>query len=441
MTFLCQPFSLHIQAQATDALTQAILERLNDEVSKLYVQASQQSNADGGEGGVGPNLGQDGSAAEGMMMSASGLLGSGGASTVHMPKGPTPADLWRAAHEVPQQPKERVMLTDEAWQDLVNRLNESSKKKEVFLLKAQRKQLADQLAGLTFTPAISQRSRVIAEKNENLQDRVAALMRKKKAKIERIRNEKLQKEQEDAPFRPNLNKPRTQADGAVRRVGHLMQYEIDRRLRAEQRRMIIEEKESQELTFKPVINANSGRIVARLQEEKAMEAALSSSGGNAFPPSPAIASMLPAPPTSTRIKKKELVDALAEYHKKVETRPGNSFLPGHEEETFRPVINQRSKLLHRPGVDDVDVYTRLYAASNSANGSSKAGGSSPARGSRTTFTLDSAPIGKSGGGGGGDVDGEEGDAEIGPGHPKYFSAVPYDSSKMQFIVKKVTSFN
>jgi hypothetical protein len=407
---------------------------LNDEVSKLYVQASQQSNTEEGDGGVGPNMEQEGGNGEGMM-SASGLLGSG-ASTVQMPKGPTPADLWRAAHEVPQQPKERVMLTDEAWQDLVNRLNESSKKKEVFLLKAQRKQLADQLAGLTFTPAISQRSRVIAEKNENLQDRVAALMRKKKAKIERIRNEKLQKEQEDAPFRPNLNKPRTQADGAVRRVGHLMQYEIDRRLRAEQRRMIIEEKESQELTFKPVINANSGRIVARLQEEKAMEAALSSSGGHAFPPSPAIASMLPAPPTSTRIKKKELVDALAEYHKKVETRPGNSFLPGHEEETFRPVINQRSKLLHRPGVDDVDVYTRLYAASNSATGASK--GASPARGSRSTFTLEAAPIGKSGGV---DSEAEEPDSEIGPGHPKYFSAVPYESSKMQFILKKVTSFN
>jgi len=89
---------------------------------------------------------------------------------------------------VPAKSKEKVVLSDEAWQDLVSRLNESSKKKEVFLLKAQRKQLAEQLAGLTFTPAISQRSRELAARNDSLPVRVAALMRKKKAKIERIRN-------------------------------------------------------------------------------------------------------------------------------------------------------------------------------------------------------------------------------------------------------------
>ena len=188
---------------ATDALTQAILDRLNDEVARLYGEAAGEAAAaegenggvgtgiggHGGEGGSGDGYGGDeGYGDDGGASASASASRRGGLGTTQMPKGPTPADLWRAAHEVPRQPKEKVVLSDEAWRDLVGRLNDSSKKKETFLLKAQHKQLADQLAGLTFTPAISQRSRELAARNDSLPVRVAALMRKKKAKIESIRN-------------------------------------------------------------------------------------------------------------------------------------------------------------------------------------------------------------------------------------------------------------
>jgi hypothetical protein len=78
-----------------------------------------------------------------------------------MHKGPTPADLWRATHEVPRAPKEKTVRSDEAWRDLVGRLNESSKKRETVLLKAQHKQLADQLAA-TQVVAVSAHPGVIA---------------------------------------------------------------------------------------------------------------------------------------------------------------------------------------------------------------------------------------------------------------------------------------
>jgi len=234
------------------------------------------------------------------------------------------------------------------------------------------------------------------------------------------------KEQEDAPFRPNLNKPRTHADTAVRKVGHLMQYEIDRRLRAEQRRMIVEEAESRELTFKPIINSNSNRIVARLQEEAEAKEALKASGA-AFPPSPAAAALPPAP-TSTRVQKKALVEHLA-------TGVGNSFLPGHEQETFQPTINPRSRALHRPGVDDVDVYTRLYAQGAGAASAGSTAGSPLRGGARAAVAAEAAAAAK----GSGDSDagglGLGGD-DVGPTHPQHFTTVAYDRS-MEFILRRV----
>lgn len=311
-------------------------------------------------------------------------------------------------------------MTQDAWEDLVSRLNESSKKKELHLLKAQHKQLADQLAGLTFTPHISEKSRELASLNKALPERVAALMRKKKTKLDKIRNEKVQKEMEEATFKPNLNKTKAPVDGMVRKIGHLMQYEIDRRLRAEQRKALIQEVEDRELTFQPHINKNSERIVSRLQQE-----AVAKTNGEA-PMSPA---------TTARSKKTALLNTLAGG------KPlGRSYLPGHEQETFHPTINPRSRTLNRPGVDDKDVYTRLYGIG------ARPGSSKSPRSKDGSSVVDGGDDGVDAGSssfvaGSGSVAGMyTGDGDIGHRHPEYFNTVAYDSSrdaKHDFILRRL----
>jgi hypothetical protein len=317
-------------------------------------------------------------------------------------------------------------MTQDSWEELVSRLNASGKKKEVSLLQAQHRQLKDQLAGLTFTPHINGKSRELAELNKALPERVSALMRKKKAKLDRIRNEKAERELAGATFKPNLNKPKTPVDGIVRRVGHLMQYEIDRRVRAEQRRALIQELEDRELRFQPKINKNSARIVNRLKAEA--DSLNASSATEAGAAAAAAAGGLGSPVTASKSAKKALVETLAQG------RPlGRSFLPGHEQETFQPTINERSRTLHRPGVDDIDVFTRLYVHGAGSTGAAPGAGGSVADGAG-----EDDDGGVATGGGYGGLDG----ADVGPTHPRHFNTIAYDSSsaaKHDFILRRLLS--
>jgi hypothetical protein len=301
-------------------------------------------------------------------------------------------------------------MTQAAWNDLVARLSDSGKQKEAHLLQAQHKQLKDQLEGLTFTPQISEKSRELAGKYPALSERVAALMRKKKAKLDRIRNEKAEKELAEATFRPNINKPKTPVDGTVRKLGHLMQYEIHRRMRAEQRRAIQLDIEDRELKFQPTINKNSARIVARLKAEADAEAV-----------------GLASPSTTARVHKKNLIETLAGQ------KPlGRSYLPGHEQETFHPTINPRSRALHRPGIDDLDVYTRLYEQG--------AGSKSPRSGSASVDGSAEEPVrGGQGSSVVGAGAGPAGDPEA-PGGARFFNAIAYDAAgKHDFILRRLLS--
>lgn len=91
---------------ANDENTRAILERLNDEVARLYEE----------EGGAEAEEAEDAAHAHAeQSMAASSAHGatrrSSSASamrgpTVQLPKGPTPYELWRAAHEVDRSTRE-----------------------------------------------------------------------------------------------------------------------------------------------------------------------------------------------------------------------------------------------------------------------------------------------------------------------------------------------
>ena len=126
-------------------------------------------------------------------------------------------------------PPQRTLLTSREWDGLVDRLNASSRTKQVALMQAQSKRIADELAGFSFRPAISEKSRELAAANKSLPERVAALMRKKKARLDAIRHEKAQAELAQATFKPRINdyKPSRAAASAMaaqRKISHLLQF-------------------------------------------------------------------------------------------------------------------------------------------------------------------------------------------------------------------------
>lgn len=246
---------------ASDDSTRAILENLNKQVAMMYGgEEGEEDEEDDGqdqdqdgeeddeeyddeedgeedeEGDYDDEDGEDGddqSQHNGLNTSkgssgAGDELGARG-SKVAMPKGPRPYDLWKAAHEVDRPSKEKLVLSGREWETLVSRLNDSSKKKELNLRKAQHKQIADELSGLTFTPHISERSRELASQNKSLPDRVEFFMRKRRNKLDQIRQEKERKEMEQCSHRPDLSKSKKPSvaiskDKLMRSIGHLAKY-------------------------------------------------------------------------------------------------------------------------------------------------------------------------------------------------------------------------
>jgi len=286
---------------------------------------------------------------------------------------PLPVDLWRAAHESSEAPREERKLTTGEWEDLVDRLNESSKAKQAYLLQAQHRQIADELSGLTFTPHITKRSRELAAHNKALPERMAALLRRKKAKIDKVKHERARAELSEATFQPKLNTQKKHS--SRRRVGHLMKYEIERRIRQTQRKQILQEVEDRELTFSPQINPNSMRIVQRVTKErisKAEEARqLLAKGDEAAAAEAAAASL--GKTTARAIQREQAAVAastLAQVERQVKRGKlrriplgpvGLTMLPGHEEERFHPKVNERSRQVAvRNAQYGRNVYDRLY---------------------------------------------------------------------------------
>jgi hypothetical protein len=260
--------------------------------------------------------------------------------------------------------------------------------------------------------------------------------------------------------------------------------EMDKRLRASQRRQLVQEMESRDLTFNPAINKNSIRIVERLNRERqaqlAMSAHLNASSDGATSPGAGGEPIVPS--SRVAAAKKALTAALAAGlslptaaqvtglpvpDPKLLRSLGRSYLPGHEEETFHPKINARSAALAaavmsssgasgvppgspgaglkeiNPAFTDQNVYNRLYLAvtqarSTKVKGKGERGGSKSPKGGKT------APLmGGSGSSAGADDDESsqqqqarkdsngypiDDQGEPLAGHPQYFNVIPFVSS-------------
>ncbi len=317
----------------------------------------------------------------------------------------------------------------------MSRLQESQKKQQQQLLARQAERQAEETAH-SFKPQISERSRQLSAKNKSLPERVEALLLKKKKRLDDIKQEREQKELEEATFRPAVNRERPATaggalggeDGGRRAVGHLMQYEIDRRIRAEQRKLLIAEVEGRDLTFSPALNKNSIRIVERLKEA-AMRAGgaegvggAGGGGGATFraphaAPTPLVHSAPEHPDAAEAEKRRREAKEANEEYRRLAAR-----LPGHEQETFRPHIDERSKALagraiaRQFGAEDVDVTARLAVRTKGRGVSGASGVASP----RERLVAS--------GGAGRDAPAENA--------PNFFNSVPFDpSGKHDFVLR------
>ena len=231
-----------------------------------------------------------------------------------LPHYPTPWELWKKAHESTERPRDPPVLSETEWEKLVERLNDSSKTRQISLMRKQHKHIATELAGLNFKPRINPLSRDMAAENLRLYegDRLKHVVKSKAEKIAKARHQ-LQKEEIDkCTFQPNLTK---KAQRKQRDVEDLMLYGEIKKQRLHQRRQYIQDLQDRELTFKPHVNRKSEKLVAKMAREGRLR------------------------PTGGR-----------------RGYTGTNEDPGHGEDTFAPKINKRSKSVQLNG----QVYERLY---------------------------------------------------------------------------------
>ena len=234
--------------------------------------------------------------------------------TTHLPHYPTPYELWKKAHEREEYEYTAPVLSEKKWDELVERLNDSAKEKQLALMRKQHQYIAEQLAGLNFSPHINRLSREMASENLKIydKDRLDHVMKSKREKVEKARHQLAQEEIADCTFKPDLtNKAKKQS----RTVEDLMDYGNVKRLRMRQRRQFMQDLEDREHTFQPQVNQNSMRMVSKMQKQ-----------GRLLP-----------------------VGGKRGYK-------GTAQDPGHSEDTFSPKINKRSKAIQLKG----NVYDRLY---------------------------------------------------------------------------------
>ena len=101
---------------ANDETTRAILERLNEEVARLYEEEAADGGVDGSQAEVrtdgGYNEGapgeEGGESTRSLEHGVTRRSSSGAARVLQLPKGPTPYELWKAAHEVDRRAKDEV---------------------------------------------------------------------------------------------------------------------------------------------------------------------------------------------------------------------------------------------------------------------------------------------------------------------------------------------
>ena len=335
-------------------------------------------------------------------------------------------------------------MTRTDFDGVVARLNKAAERQQAVLLEKQRQREVEELSGLSFRPTISEHSKSIVRRRQDLgaplRDRVEELMRLQKAKRDKTKADLERDELKELTFKPRLNPDRRGGGGGEggaggagaaagegadtrRTTGHLMQYDIDRRIRAEQRKMLISEMESRDLTFSPAINRNSLRIVERMKAQLA-EAGEGGGGGGGGAGGGSSSGGAGAGSSSSGAG----ASAGAMPH---------DYMPGHEEEKFRPRILQRSATLAQARIESeggLSVVERLYkvpagAGAGGAGGGGSGSGSSSSSAAPLHARQSAAPLNPS-------------DVPVAlPGVPRHWNEVGYEPKAHDFILRRLQALS
>ena len=299
--------------------TQEIITKISEQIAKM-MESPQPSEAGGPPGrpyddpftpgGVGGGGGVRGGGRGGGAAGGGGG-GRGGAAT-ELPQYPTPYELWRRAHEVPDDDKKPpIALTENEWGELVERLHDAGRKKHVSTMRRQNEIIKEQLSSLNFQPYINPESREMAQVAP-LHERMTHILKLRHEKLEKARAKLLEKEVAEVTASPQINKTTMWKPRVNRRYTTPDKYD---------------DREDRELTFHPQINANSDRLYRRMKARTRRET------GKEYHPA--------SPPRRLKVT-------------------GTNKDAGHEQETFSPQINHRSRALRRDKGGS-NCFERLYA--------------------------------------------------------------------------------
>jgi hypothetical protein len=176
---------------------------------------------------------------------------------------PTPYELWRAAHETGDVVKEETRLTEGEWDELVDHLNDSGRERHQARMREQNKQIAGELAGLSFKPRINKKSREMAAHNNKLPDRLEHVMHIRQEKINREKSRQAQEIISQVTAKPYINK---KSRAMVRSENDLLAYGEMRQRKAQYRRQYHQDLQDRELTFRPQLSRRSMQLAAQMSK-------------------------------------------------------------------------------------------------------------------------------------------------------------------------------
>lgn len=191
---------------------------------------------------------------------------------------PTPYEVWRAkqAGVFQFETKEVPKLSEQQWDRLVNSLHSTHKLKDSST-REQNQGLAHELGGLSFRPQMNPVSMVLASTMKSLQQRLPGMINKRNQALQKKRDEREKTEMAECTFAPNREGAKT-SEKYLKKIGRekvspddFLQYQEEKLRRNEQRKLIIEEIDSRELTFKPQLNQRSIKMQSKMQAERKIE--------------------------------------------------------------------------------------------------------------------------------------------------------------------------
>lgn len=140
-------------------------------------------------------------------------------------------------------------------------------------MKEQNQGLASELDGLSFKPQMNSTSLQLASTMKSLQHRLPGMISKRESHLKQRKEELAKAELEACTFTPDRAGAKM-SDKYLSRMGRgkatpedYFQYHQEKLKRNDQRKQIIDEIESRELTFKPASNSKSQRLQQRMKQQ------------------------------------------------------------------------------------------------------------------------------------------------------------------------------